>query len=106
MINLPVASRDGGYDVVIGAGVLGEIGGLMQKAGVRGRVAIISDETVFGLWGDTARSAIEATQYEVAATLLVPPGEESKTLASAEKLYDGLIEAGIGRRDVIVALGG
>jgi 3-dehydroquinate synthase len=106
MITLPVASRDGGYDVVIGAGVLAQLGALMQKAGVRGRVAIISDDTVFGLWGEKARAAIEASGYEVAAALRVAPGEESKTLASAEKLYDGLLEAGIGRRDVIVALGG
>ncbi|MDX2277527.1 MAG: 3-dehydroquinate synthase [Hyphomonadaceae bacterium] len=106
MITLPVASREGGYDVVIGAGVLHQLGALMQKAGVRGRVAVISDETVFGLWGDKARAAIEAAGYEVVATLRVPPGEESKTLASAEQLYDGLLEAGIGRRDAIVALGG
>jgi 3-dehydroquinate synthase len=106
MITLPVASRDGGYDVVIGAGALAELGALMQKAGARGRVAIISDETVFALWGDKARTPVEAAGYEVATTLRVPPGEESKTLASAEQLYDGLLQANIGRRDIIVALGG
>jgi 3-dehydroquinate synthase len=38
--------------------------------------------------------------------IALPPGESQKTLASAEKLYGGLIEGGFTRKDAVIALGG
>src|SRR5690606_19035066 len=38
--------------------------------------------------------------------LAVPPGEGSKSIEQAQRLWGALIEAGIGRGDCVLALGG
>src|SRR5205085_9979861 len=43
---------------------------------------------------------------EMAATVTIAPGEEHKTLASAERVWHALVEAGMTRADHLVALGG
>ena len=43
---------------------------------------------------------------EMAATIAIAPGESSKTLASAERVWRSLLEAGMTRADHLVALGG
>jgi len=65
---------------------------------VRGRRFVISDETVAGLHGDRVPEAV--------TRLAMPPGEEAKTLANAERLLRALAEAGMDHDDHVVALGG
>jgi 3-dehydroquinate synthetase/shikimate kinase len=65
---------------------------------VRGRRFVISDETVAGLHGDRVPDAT--------ARLAMPPGEEAKTLANAERLLRALADAGMDHDDHVVALGG
>src|SRR3954464_14436848 len=64
----------------------------------RGRRFVISDETVARLHGDRVPDAV--------ARLAMPPGEEAKTLATAERLLRALAEAGMDHDDHVVALGG
>src|SRR3954471_20284160 len=65
---------------------------------VRGRRFVISDETVAGLHADRVPDAV--------VRLAMPPGEEAKTLANAERLLRALAEAGMDHDDHVVALGG
>ncbi len=65
---------------------------------VRGRRFLISDETVAPLHGDRVPGC--------EARLLMAPGEEAKTLATAERLLRGLAGAGMDHDDHVVALGG
>jgi len=68
-------------------------------------VALITDETVERLYGSLVVGALEkaGTAVEVAA---VPAGERHKTLGQACDLLDWLTGTQIGRRDVVVNLGG
>ncbi|MFC1611616.1 iron-containing alcohol dehydrogenase [Myxococcota bacterium] len=69
------------------------------------RIAVISDDTVASLHSD--RLVADLRERGRRVTLhTVPPGEQSKGLTTAAALYDRLLEAGIGRGDAIVALGG
>lgn len=43
---------------------------------------------------------------DFAGRFILAPGEASKSLATVERLLDALIEAGIGRKDCVVAVGG
>jgi shikimate kinase/3-dehydroquinate synthase len=43
---------------------------------------------------------------EVSGTVTIDPGERSKTLHSAQRIWSGLVDAGMTRADQIVALGG
>jgi shikimate kinase/3-dehydroquinate synthase len=56
----------------------------------------------------TDRNAgIYATRLQPLSALIeVPPGEESKTMAEAERVLSGLARAGMTREDHVVALGG
>jgi 3-dehydroquinate synthase len=68
-------------------------------------IAVITDRTVAALHGAALLGALAdaGVEPEVAA---IPPGEHHKTLAEAGRLLDWLTGTQIGRRDVIVTLGG
>jgi 3-dehydroquinate synthase len=100
-----VQSRAGAYDVDIAAGLLRGLAEDPSAAGIAGRVAVVTDANVRRLWGDGLRDALAGAG--LAPVLLeIPAGEGSKTLARADALWAALIEAGLGRGDTILALGG
>jgi shikimate kinase/3-dehydroquinate synthase len=63
-----------------------------------GRRIVVSDETVAALHG--------AHVPDVAGSIEVPPGEEHKTLQTAERVWHALVAQGVTRADHVVALGG
>jgi 3-dehydroquinate synthase len=63
-----------------------------------GRRVVVSDETV---------AALHAGRVPAAAGLVeVPPGEEHKTLETAQRIWHALVAQGVTRADHVVALGG
>jgi hypothetical protein len=77
---------------------------LLQTIG-EAHVAVITDETVADLYGPLILGALRkaGVRPEVAA---VPAGERHKTLRQAMKLLDWLTGTQVGRRDLIICLGG
>jgi shikimate kinase / 3-dehydroquinate synthase len=63
-----------------------------------GRRLVISDETVAALHG--------ARVPDAAGSIEIPPGEEHKTLQTAERVWRALVAQGATRADHVVALGG
>ena len=104
-MRVTVQSRAGAYDVDIGPGLLAGLAEDPSRSGMTGRVAVVTDANVRPLWGDRLRAALAEAGLDV-VLLEIPPGEGSKTLARADALWTGLIEAGFGRGDTVVALGG
>lgn len=104
-ITVNVALGERAYDIVIGRGVLATLGERVAKLKPGAKAAIVTDETVAGLYLAAARKAL-ADAGIAAADIIVPPGESSKSFATLEKVCDGLIDARIERNDVVVALGG
>ena len=92
------------YDVVVGRGLLPELGARIAALG-HGRIVIVTDETVAALHGPTVLAALEGAGVR-ARLLTVPPGEASKSFAELERVIDRLLAFGLDRRDLIVALGG
>lgn len=91
--------------LVIGRGLLAELGAQMREVGLRGRAFLISNDRVYPHHGAAAEAGIRAGGFEVASYQL-PDGEPSKSLASTCALYDWLAEQRAERIDAIVALGG
>src|SRR5438067_7478331 len=95
------------YDIRIGSGVLSEVG--KETRGVLGertqRIALISNETVFKLFGKQTASGLNAAGFEV-STWLMKDGEQYKSLRSLEQALTFLSRSGIERSDAVVALGG
>jgi shikimate kinase / 3-dehydroquinate synthase len=63
-----------------------------------GRRIVVSDETVAALHG--------ARVPDVAGSIEIPPGEEHKSLQTAERVWHALVAQGVTRADHLVALGG
>jgi len=91
------------YPVLIGRGLLaawgsGELGAdwPLERAG--SRRFCVSDQAVWALYGESLA--------EVHGHIEIAPGEQSKTLQSAERVWQALLAAGITRADHVLALGG
>jgi 3-dehydroquinate synthase len=105
MQTLTVNLGDRSYPIHVGANILGRIGEFLQKSGLRGKVAVVSNPTVAQLYLDPVHKALSASGFEV-APILLPDGEEHKNLESLAAIYDGLVQARLERKSCILALGG
>jgi len=92
------------HDVVLAAAGVHVERGALQKLGDLvpgdGPVALVSDPHVAGIHGMDAQLALGS---RLAETHELPPGEEAKTLAAVDRLWQDLR---LDRRGTIVALGG
>ena len=73
------ASRE--YDVLVERGLLDRAGEYLSKVSAPGMAAVVSDETVFALYGERTVRALEKAGYRVYA-FTFPAGEESKNLST------------------------
>jgi 3-dehydroquinate synthase len=104
---LPVAYPGGTYPIYIGAAILDYLGGALRAAGVPegARVAVVSNDVVGPLYAEPVTTALTRAGYESFVTLL-PDGEAHKTPATVRGLYDQLLNGGLDRGGVVLALGG
>jgi len=93
------------YPVFAGYGLLGKLGEKMKQAALSGTATIISDENVFSLYGSRVEGILKDSGFAV-NSFVVPPGEETKSMDYAIKIYDFLVEHRAERDDIIIALGG
>ncbi len=100
-----VETATASYPVFVGWGIVDKLGERMKQAGLSGTANIISDENVFSIYGARVQKALTKAGFAVNCCV-VPPGESSKDLGQAIKIYDFLVEHRCERNDVIVALGG
>ena len=93
------------YPVFVGWGIMDDLGRRMRQMGLGGCADVISDEEVFSYHGTRVSQALKDAGFEV-DSCLVPPGETTKTIDTAIKIYDWLVERRTERGHAIVALGG
>jgi 3-dehydroquinate synthase len=93
------------YPVFVGHGLLDILAEKIKGAGLSGTAVVISDETVFSLYGSKVERILEDAGF-VVSRFIVPPGEATKNIDSAVNIYDFLVEHRVERDDVIIALGG
>ncbi len=102
---LPVRTGSAGYDVVAGPGLLARAGALLAPVLPQKRAVVVSDTTVAALHGATLMASLAETGFD-ATLLLVPPGEQSKSLDMLGDLLGRLLDTGAERRTAVLALGG
>jgi shikimate kinase/3-dehydroquinate synthase len=93
------------YPIFVGYGLLDKLGEKMKKAALSGTATVISDENIFSLYGSKVGGIIKDAGFAV-NSFIVPPGEETKSMDYAIKVYDFLVEHRAERDDIIIALGG
>jgi shikimate kinase / 3-dehydroquinate synthase len=100
-----VALERRAYDITIGSGLLARAGALLAPVLPQKRAMIVTDETVASLHLPALQGGLREVGIE-AGTVVVPPGEGSKSLDGFERVTSALLGAGVERRTTVIALGG
>ncbi len=102
MQTLTVDLGERSYPICIGAGLLHKAE--LWRRHIPGRqVLVVTNRTIAPLYLEPVRVGLEG--LEVAEAIL-PDGEQHKTLATLEQIFDVLLERRFDRRCTLVALGG
>ena len=104
-MNTVTVSASKTYGILIGPGILKELGVQVQSLGKAQKVCLVSETSVFPLWGEAALSSLKDAGFDV-CSYVFPAGEESKNGENLLKLLNFLAENGLTRSDILVALGG
>ena len=102
MQTLSLTGANGVSDILIETGLLDHAGEAILDTFSPSRVHIVSDSTVAPLY--LAQLAAQIT-LPVSHTV-IPAGEEHKRLATVEAIYHDMLQAGMTRKDLVIALGG
>ncbi len=101
---VPVPLGDRAYDVLIGPGLVARAGALIAERYPTARCGVVTDESV-------AKHHLKAlekgfAESKIAGTVVLPPGEATKNFVEAAALSERLLDMGLERGDLVVALGG
>ena len=106
-IKIDFPRESAAYEIEIGHDLLAGSGKWARKGlGTEpGKIVIVSNPTVFGLYGKQAEESLHSAGFSV-SHFLVKDGERYKNLRTAESALEFLAEARLSRTDAVVALGG
>lgn len=97
-MELEVKLIDKTYPVIIEHGLLNKIGSFIDPSK---KALIITDDGVPSTYVKTLKKQIKSSE-----TLIIPQGEQSKSLEMYQRVIDHLLHLGFSRKDYIIALGG
>src|SRR5215475_5914968 len=106
-IKVRIPAAPASYEIKVSAGLLRDLGGYIRAAvGSKGRrAALISNRTVFGLFGRPVVESLREASFD-APCWLMPEGERHKSLRSFAQVLEFLSKSRLERNDCVVALGG
>ena len=104
-IVVPVALGARAYEIVIGRGLIANLGKGIDAIRPGAKCAILTDENVAQHHLAATEAALKSAGIESSA-IVVPPGEGSKNYPTFERVCEAVITARIERGDLLVALGG
>ena len=103
LINVNLKER--AYKIHIEPGIIKKTGSLISKF-IKGKnVFILTDNNVNKLYGENVLKSISKNSSK-STIYSITPGEGSKNLQTMTELYHEVVQAGLDRKSVIVALGG
>jgi 3-dehydroquinate synthase len=97
--------QDRSYRVIIGSGILWQLGRLTKDIKGQPKIMLISNPLVFDLYGAKAVDSLRGAGLTVNIALM-PDGEEYKNLEQLQLMLDEAARVGLERSSVIIALGG
>ena len=102
-VNVELGSRS--YPILIGNALLQTAGERIAALRPSARCAIVTDANVDAAHGDALRRSLASAGIEH-STIVVPPGEASKSFAMLETVVGSILDARLERRDLVIAFGG
>ena len=103
---LRVALDERSYEITIGAGLLDQADALLAPLLPLRRTVIVTDENLAGTSQPARLVAALARAGVASRTIVLPPGESTKSWGCLERLVDDFLAHGVERRSVVMALGG
>ena len=102
-VAVPLGGRS--YDVLIGPDLLAEAGRLIAGRLGKARCGIVTDENVAHHHLATLEASLKA-EGRHKGSIVLPPGEPTKSFRALGPLSEQLLEMGLERGDLVVAFGG
>ncbi len=102
-INLKTKQQN--HPIHIGENVLTMLPGILETAKTGQKIAIVSNQTIWELHGETLLATFAESDYTL-HIILIPDGESYKTMDTVQTILDTLIEKHFERKDVLLAFGG
>jgi len=99
------SSINPGYDISVQPGGLDLLGGFLLERGLQGPIAVVTDDNVGGFYLDRVMESLSRVGYH-SESIMIPAGEEFKTITTINKLWNFYVSIGIERGSTILALGG
>lgn len=93
MERITVTYPGGQYDVMVGVHLLSQVRELVPTGS---SLVVVTDSTVGSLYADTLDAPV----------IIIPAGEQHKTLQTVGIIYDEMLALGLDRKAVLLALGG
>ena len=93
------------YDILIGNGILTQVGTEVAKRATLCKAAIITDNKVDSLFSATVAHSLSEAGFSV-CKFVFPQGEGSKHIGTLSDILEFLAEEEMTRQDIIIALGG
>lgn len=103
--SLTVSLGERSYEIVVGERILGKAAMYILPLIKTKKVLIVSDEKVARLYLHRLTNALEEAQIR-SRSILVKPGEGSKSLASFGELMEAILQEKPDRKTTLIALGG
>ena len=105
MKTLHVALNENSYPLLVGKGILNQIGEFLKSYTKSTKVLIVTDTLVNHRYAPVVSESLKDTGFDV-ATIDVPIGEVSKSFEQLARIQDSLIAHQLDRGSTLIALGG
>lgn len=97
----PIRIENRKYPIFVGMGILGQICKLLSPTRYS-RIVILSDQNVALYWLPILNKGISTASTGI----IVPNGEQSKSVEQAEKIWIEMLKTGLDRHSLLINLGG
>jgi len=105
MQTVKVELNERSYNIYIEKGLLDKSGDLISSLPVRKNIVIITNTTIAPLYLEKVKTSLLKSHFKV-NEIILPDGENYKTLDSISGIYNELIKMDFDRNSAIIALGG
>ncbi len=93
------------YPIFLGTDLLRNTGKILRKEGLTGKALVVTNPKLSGLYLKNIISSLEQAGFSH-QVVIIPDGEEYKSLAQIERVYDAAASFRLERSSLLVALGG
>lgn len=105
MKTIQINLKDNSYTIYIQRDILSIVGEYLKKNYKNKKIAIITDSNLEKLYGENFNKILHDKGF-ITKTVVVKPGEESKSIDTLKEVYSELVEFKLGRSDLIITFGG